>query len=71
MWRYFASSMRISGQMSVPSMGCSGSFPPVRRVMVGSRSNYAKTLDGLFKRLCAKISAVAVLQYTNFQQQKY
>lgn len=30
------------------------------------KRNYAKTLDGLFTRLCAKISAVAVLQYTNF-----
>lgn len=30
------------------------------------KRNYAKTFDGLFTRLCAKISAVAVLQYTNF-----
>jgi len=30
------------------------------------KRNYAKTLDGLFTRLCTKISAVAVLQYTNF-----
>jgi hypothetical protein len=32
--------------------------------------NYAKTPDSLFTRLCAKRAAVAVLQYTNFLNNK-
>lgn len=34
------------------------------------KRNYAKTLDGLFARMCAKISSVAVLQYINFINNK-
>ena len=30
------------------------------------KRNYAKTLNGLFARMCTKISSVAVLQYINF-----
>ncbi len=34
------------------------------------KRNYAKTLDGLFARMCTKISSVAVLQYINFLNNK-
>jgi hypothetical protein len=34
------------------------------------KRNYAKTLNGLFARMCSKISAVAVLQYINFVNKK-
>jgi hypothetical protein len=34
------------------------------------KRNYAKTFNGLFTRICSKISAVAVLQYVNFQNKK-
>lgn len=34
------------------------------------KRNYAKTLEGLFTRMCAKISSVAVLQYINFMNGK-
>lgn len=30
------------------------------------KRNYAKTLDGLFTRMCCKIGSVAILQYVNF-----
>ena len=30
------------------------------------KRNYAKTLDGLFTRLCTKMASVAILQYINF-----
>jgi Transposase DDE domain len=31
------------------------------------KRNYAKSFNGLFTRICSKLSAVAVLQYVNFQ----
>lgn len=34
------------------------------------KRNYAKSLDGLFARMCTKIGSVAVLQYINFINQK-
>ena len=34
------------------------------------KRNYAKTLNGLFTRMCAKIASVAVLQYINFMHGK-
>ncbi len=34
------------------------------------KRNYAKTLNGLFARMCAKITSVAVLQYINFMRGK-
>ena len=34
------------------------------------KRNYAKTLNGLFARMCSKISSVAVLQYINFINEK-
>ncbi|SCZ02680.1 IS982 family transposase [Flavobacterium caeni] len=34
------------------------------------KRNYAKTLDGLFARMCSKIGSVAILQYLNFINEK-
>ena len=34
------------------------------------KRNYAKTINGLFTRLCTKISSVAVLQYINFVKER-
>lgn len=34
------------------------------------KRNYAKTFNGLFTRICSKLSAVAILQYVNFQNKK-
>jgi len=34
------------------------------------KRNYAKSLDGLFCRICSKIASVAILQYLNFTNQK-
>lgn len=34
------------------------------------KRNYAKTLDGLFTRICTKIAGVATMQYINFMSNK-
>lgn len=34
------------------------------------KRNYAKSLNGLFARICVKIAGVAVLQYINFKENR-